>query len=194
MASREEKKAATRKKLLEAAAALVARNGALATSLDAIAEKAGLTKGAVYSNFSSKEELLFELAGVAGVAVDARELFGDERRPVGEVLEDFGALITSEFRSASSRRWRLTYEILNYAQRNARARREIADDWRESREETAAWLERVAGAHGEQLALPAIELALLIEALALGVAQLQRIDPKSVPDDFVSRVLRLLAG
>ena len=72
MPSREEKKAATRRKLLDAAAALVAREGALAASLDAIAEKAGLTKGAVYSNFGSKEELLFEMAAAfAGPSIHA---------------------------------------------------------------------------------------------------------------------------
>src|SRR4029453_6330670 len=55
--TREEKKARTRAQLIDAAAAVFARRGFVAASLDEVAEEAGLTKGAVYSNFNSKEEL-----------------------------------------------------------------------------------------------------------------------------------------
>ena len=192
MASRDEKKAATREKLLEAAAALVGKQGALATSLDAIAEYAGLTKGAVYSNFDSKEDLLFELAGLSGMTINLEDVFGDESQAINETLEQIGREIAAQFRAASSKTWRLTYEILNFAQHNARTRREIADDWRRSRKLTAEWFDRVARAQGRRLALGGAEISLVIEALALGVAQLQRIDPKAVPEDLIPRVLRLL--
>src|SRR6266542_6308917 len=55
--TREEKKARTRAQLIDAAATVFARRGLVAASLDEVAEEAGLTKGAVYSNFGSKEEL-----------------------------------------------------------------------------------------------------------------------------------------
>ena len=55
--TREEKKARTRAQLIDAAAAVFARRGFVAASLDEVAEEAGLTKGAVYSNFDSKEDL-----------------------------------------------------------------------------------------------------------------------------------------
>src|SRR6266498_3169936 len=55
--TREEKKARTRAQLIDASAAVFARRGFVAASLDEVAEEAGLTKGAVYSNFASKEEL-----------------------------------------------------------------------------------------------------------------------------------------
>src|SRR5207237_5785448 len=53
----EDKKARTRAHLIDAAAAVFARRGLVAASLDEVAEEAGLTKGAVYSNFDSKEDL-----------------------------------------------------------------------------------------------------------------------------------------
>jgi AcrR family transcriptional regulator len=59
--TREESKARTRSELLRAASRLFVRNGFVATSLSDIAEEAGLTKGAVYSNFASKEELFLAL-------------------------------------------------------------------------------------------------------------------------------------
>lgn len=55
--SREESQEITRAKLLAAARALFAQNGYGMTSLDRIAEEAGFSKGAVYSNFSGKEDL-----------------------------------------------------------------------------------------------------------------------------------------
>ena len=56
--TREEKKARTRAQLIDAAATVFARRGFVAASLDEVAEEAGLTKGAVYSNFDSKEDLV----------------------------------------------------------------------------------------------------------------------------------------
>jgi AcrR family transcriptional regulator len=57
--TRGERKARTRAELIAAADRLFARNGFHATSIDVIADQAGYTKGAVYSNFSTKEDLFF---------------------------------------------------------------------------------------------------------------------------------------
>jgi TetR/AcrR family transcriptional regulator, transcriptional repressor of aconitase len=58
---RDEQRARTRADLLDAAARVFAAQGYHAASVDQVAEAAGYTKGAVYSNFSSKEELFLEL-------------------------------------------------------------------------------------------------------------------------------------
>ena len=57
--TREEKREQTREELVTAADKLFTENGFHATSLDQIAAEAGYTKGAVYSNFASKEDLFF---------------------------------------------------------------------------------------------------------------------------------------
>jgi AcrR family transcriptional regulator len=59
--TREESKARTRADLLRAANRLFLRNGFVSTSLAEIAEEAALTKGAVYSNFESKEDLFLAI-------------------------------------------------------------------------------------------------------------------------------------
>lgn len=51
----------TRTKLLASARAVVAREGYENASVDRIAEEAGFSKGAFYSNFESKEEIILEL-------------------------------------------------------------------------------------------------------------------------------------
>jgi TetR/AcrR family transcriptional regulator, transcriptional repressor of aconitase len=55
--SREENQARTRSRLLAVAKQHFAREGYAASSLERIAEEAGFSKGAVYSNFAGKDEL-----------------------------------------------------------------------------------------------------------------------------------------
>jgi len=52
-----QKRARTRARLVAAAAALVRENGFEGTSLDAVAARAGMTRGAIYGNFRNKEDL-----------------------------------------------------------------------------------------------------------------------------------------
>ena len=59
--TREESQALTRAKLLANAVRVVAAEGYEGASIDKIAEAAGYSKGAFYSNFASKEELFLEL-------------------------------------------------------------------------------------------------------------------------------------
>jgi len=57
--SRMERREKTRQDLLNAAEKCFVTRGFHATSVDEVAERAGYTKGAVYSNFGSKEDLFF---------------------------------------------------------------------------------------------------------------------------------------
>src|SRR5437764_7496680 len=55
----ERRRELTRNALVSSAAELFAERGFHAASLDEIAERAGFTRGAIYSNFENKEELFF---------------------------------------------------------------------------------------------------------------------------------------
>ena len=57
--TRADRRARTRDELIAAADRRFSADGFHATSLDAVADEAGYTKGAVYSNFASKEDLFF---------------------------------------------------------------------------------------------------------------------------------------
>lgn len=61
MDSSSTRRRATRQKLYEAAVTLIAEQGFSATTVDEIAERAGVAKGTVYYNFKSKTELFEEL-------------------------------------------------------------------------------------------------------------------------------------
>ncbi|MEV6315092.1 helix-turn-helix domain-containing protein [Streptomyces sp. NPDC051776] len=70
---------ATRAKLYEAAVTLIAEKGFSATTVDEIADRAGVAKGTVYYNFASKTELFEELLrhGV-GLLTDSLQRAADE--------------------------------------------------------------------------------------------------------------------
>jgi AcrR family transcriptional regulator len=55
------KRARTKKKLIEAAAAVIGEKGFDRASLEEIAVRAGMTRGAVYGNFKNKDELFLAL-------------------------------------------------------------------------------------------------------------------------------------
>jgi AcrR family transcriptional regulator len=59
--TREDSRDQTTQRLLDAAQKLIAKKGLNATSVEDIAEAAGYTRGAFYSNFSSKGDLFIEL-------------------------------------------------------------------------------------------------------------------------------------
>lgn len=59
--TREDSRARTRQRLLESAQKLIAKRGLSAASVEDIAGDAGYSRGAFYSNFNTKDELLLEL-------------------------------------------------------------------------------------------------------------------------------------
>ncbi len=59
--TREQSRARTRERLLVSAAVVFTREGYAGASIDRIAEEAGYSKGAMYSNFASKDELFFAM-------------------------------------------------------------------------------------------------------------------------------------
>jgi AcrR family transcriptional regulator len=66
--TREQSQAATREKLLAAARTIFARDGYGGASIDRIADEAGFSKGAVYSNFRGKEDLFLAVMENQSVA------------------------------------------------------------------------------------------------------------------------------
>jgi len=57
-----DKRARTRAKLIEAAAKLVGEKGLEQTSLEDVAHRAGMTRGAIYGNFKDRDELFLAVA------------------------------------------------------------------------------------------------------------------------------------
>ncbi|MCS0636385.1 TetR/AcrR family transcriptional regulator [Streptomyces sp. LP05-1] len=95
MDTQSSRRQATRAKLYEAAVTLIAEQGFSATTVDEIAERAGVAKGTVYYNFKSKTELFEELLrhGVGLLAASLREAADQTERQGGTRVEALDAMI-----------------------------------------------------------------------------------------------------
>src|SRR3712207_2353865 len=78
--TRDERRERTRGDLIDAADRLFVRQGFHATSVDTVAAEAGYTKGAVYSNFASKEDLFLAVyeRRVEGALGEVEAAFAEE--------------------------------------------------------------------------------------------------------------------
>ncbi|MFG2608254.1 TetR/AcrR family transcriptional regulator [Streptomyces sp. NPDC048514] len=86
---------ATRQKLYEAAVTLIAEQGFSATTVDEIADRAGVAKGTVYYNFASKSVLFEELLrhGVGLLTASLREAAELTARSGGGKVDALDAMI-----------------------------------------------------------------------------------------------------
>ena len=191
--SREEQKAKTRQALLAAATDMISKHGIEAASLDRIAEQAGLTKGAVYSNFGSKEDLIFALADSMDSAIDPREVLGGNE-PFDEQLAELGRVVARTAPTVSRAAWRLHLELLQYGLRNERVQERLDADEDSLLADGGPWLEELARARGRTLPVTGAELLTLLSALSLGLALKQALNPSAVSEDLFADGFRLLAG
>ncbi|MEU1176225.1 TetR/AcrR family transcriptional regulator [Streptomyces sp. NPDC005820] len=86
---------ATRQKLYEAAVTLIAEQGFSATTVDEIAERAGVAKGTVYYNFASKSVLFEELLrhGVGLLTASLRQAAEDTEQRGGSKVDALDAMV-----------------------------------------------------------------------------------------------------
>ena len=185
------RRAEVRTRILEAAATVVAERGLAAATLDQVAAAAGFTKGAVYSNFASKDELFLALleTQVAGRVAGVEETLS-AARTVPEAL----AAVSAELARPDPRTQLLAGEFWQRAVRDP----SVAEAFAESRRRLRA---RVVEAAADFLAgLPEDPgwtpeaLALVVIALANGLAFEELADPGSVPPGLAARVLGALVA
>ena len=190
--TRDEKKARTRRRLLDAAAEVFAHRGFAATSLDEVAEVAGFSKGAVYSNFAGKEDLFLSVLDehVTRQMLDIRGEI-DVTRTAGEQVMEAGQRFMDLFQR--ERAWYLlSFEFLVYAARNPEFQVEFAARQRAQREAVVAMLEENTAAMEIPMSLPPERMAVALEALANGIAFAKLADEQGVPDDLVGELFALL--
>lgn len=187
--TRAERQTETRRRILDGAARVFARKGYHGASVGEVAETAGYTTGAVYSNFKGKEELFVELidAHVAahlehvdrfdGAAVPGT-LLEEMRESVRGVVRRLGDPAGAQRTAAGDRltpreMMMLSLEFLLYAAReNPGLHRSLGTRWRQIDEWTGETFGAVmdASAIGHPRLTPqelAIAHACFVEGLAL---------------------------
>jgi AcrR family transcriptional regulator len=190
--TRAEARARTRELLLNAAARTFARKGFAGASVEEIAEEAGFTVGALYSNFASKEDLFLELmSGRARDRVsDTEEVLAGEYPAADDMWTALGQQMVN-VADKDMDLAPLQAEFWLYAVRHPEVLERYAAMVRQRR----APLERLIGAGLDPRRFPedlADRVAVVVSALFQGMVRQRRIDPERVSPELYGEALRWL--
>jgi AcrR family transcriptional regulator len=190
--NRAQKREANRQRILRAARTVFGARGYHAATIEDIADEAGLSNGAIYYNFDSKEELflalldervderLEHLRSSLGGSADAADALPEEARDVTRSFKD-------------SREWRLLLlEFIAYAARNPRFARRLRDHKRKLHAAIGEALETYLSRRGIASPIAVDHLAVAVSGLANGLALEELADPGCVPDALLGQVLELM--
>ncbi|HEY5053682.1 MAG TPA: TetR/AcrR family transcriptional regulator [Solirubrobacterales bacterium] len=199
--TRVQRQARTRAELLATAATVFARRGYDGASVEEIAERAGYSHGAVYSNFDGKADL-FLTVFEDYMAERARELAAtqvalDEDAP----LQARARALADQWmeRFASDREsFVLHMEFIAHAGRDPELAGRFGARSAALREAVSRYISTYQEEVGAEPALPADDLALVLRALGIGLAVEALVSPAAVRrdlyGDFVELLVTLLAG
>ncbi|MFF0491148.1 TetR/AcrR family transcriptional regulator [Nocardia sp. NPDC004068] len=174
--TRSESQARTRAELLDTARTLFLSEGYARTSLERVAEEAGYSKGAVYSNFRTKSQLCLEV-----LALIHETKFAE----VSEVVRTAGTL---EDRLARLEDWAeatlgdvgwtmLEFEFAIVARDDPALQAALVADLSLVRGTVAAQLHALAGDLGVELPMAAEDAATLVLSTGLGLGIQRAVDP-----------------
>jgi AcrR family transcriptional regulator len=186
--SRADSRERTAQRLVDAAERLIARRGLEATSVEEIAEAAGYSRGAFYSNFKSKEDLFFEVLRRDQEHTNARfASVLNEARPLQEMQAHIRKLYTGLYQDSDSF---LTWtEGRMLSARDPKFRAKLASLIAKRRDFVVKLIDylyqRAGGAPNVPLELLAMGFISLIEGLRLFLASC----PSQMPLDVAQSIL-----
>jgi AcrR family transcriptional regulator len=193
--TQQQRRAETRARLIDAATTLFAEQGIDAVSIDAVADAAGRTSGAVYDHFGSKQGLLLALLDswkdslltVLAAQVAVSDSTGEQLAAVWDNVSTGGD-------DRADRMPLLEHELWLRAARD----RDVAEVLRVRSAEGRRYSARQLAAWGSAVGATPVagpeELAVLVKALLTGLVMQQRLDPGSVDADLAVRGLAALLG
>jgi AcrR family transcriptional regulator len=190
----ERRRQQTREYLLQAAAQVFSERGFHGASLDEVAAVAGFTKGAVYSNFKSKEDLFLALLESRYEhEMDRLRATLDAAEGAPEAhLADFAALLGDQYQSGPD--WTALYQEFSlYAMRNPVARQKLADFDRADVASVASIIETERERHGIVTTEPTEHVARIVVALMRGIGTMRTIDASVVDESFLETVMAFVA-
>ncbi|MFI5590964.1 TetR/AcrR family transcriptional regulator [Amycolatopsis sp. NPDC051758] len=185
-------RAETRRRIITAATTVFAREGIAATSLNDVAAEAGLTKGAVYSNFTGRDDLVLTIMEEHIVErMDRATRVFAELADLDEATAEAGTRLLEGIDSDAT--WhRLLLEYWGLAMRNPAVHTGLAERRARLREAVTTAITKAAALHGVDLPLAPEHLAVVVLALSNGLAVERGVDPDAVPPTLFGDVLKLL--
>jgi AcrR family transcriptional regulator len=181
-----DKRARTRAALLEAARALVREEGYDRTTLARVAERAGMTTGAIYGNFRNRDELFVALGEAYWPPI------APAIKPGATFAQAMRAFARATLAAVDERTpvavGRLTG--MAYALTHEELRARVVDVTRDSYAFGAEWLRRFDRA---ELPMPREQLVRVLHALIEGLVLQRILTPELCPDEVFYAAFGALA-
>lgn len=180
----------SRARVLDAATEVFARRGYERATVDEIAREAGLSKGTVYWNFASKEDLFVALLAER-IDQPTRELMEMSRTTPRE--QPTAAAVDAGLTALATERPEMFKLVLEYwaaATRDPKLRKRYVARQQHLREALAEVL-RTRQPDDMPFLIPPESLATAFVALAFGLAQELVVDPEGVPEGLFGEILQL---
>jgi AcrR family transcriptional regulator len=190
--TRAESKARTRAKLLVAAREVFLERGYHRTSLEAVAEVAGFSIGAVYSAFAGKADLFF---AVFDLRVQERTRQMEEIGASATSVTQQGEELARQFVAVTKHdpQWSLLIvEFWAHAARDAELRREFALRHDALKRAVAGVIEKMLARTDQRVALELEHVAMTAIALGNGFTLERLTHPDGVPDELFPRLSALI--
>jgi AcrR family transcriptional regulator len=189
----ERRRELTRRHLLEAAAVVFARDGFHGARLDDVAALAGFTKGAVYSNFTSKDDLFLALLDdrvdtQVAITTEVLEQGPHEREAQFPVIRELlhSTLLGDDGFAV------LYLEFVLYARRNPAAREKLIASARRERSLIESMIGREQGNVDAVPPYPVRTLAEFSRALFNGMSLTRILDPEAITESTLDDTLDML--
>jgi AcrR family transcriptional regulator len=192
--TRAEAKARTRDQILDAAARVFAEKGYAGASVEEIAESAGFSTGALYSNFDSKQELFLQLMlawrsrATERQAEQATRFVDDDNEDPLVLLAQRLARVTDRSTEAAA----LQAEFWLYAVRNPEAMQILAQTTAARIDALIPLVTHVMQRYGGNPGIAPEEVTRIALGMFAGLARQRRIDPGAVSADLITQGLRWL--
>jgi AcrR family transcriptional regulator len=182
-----DKRERTRAALLEAARALIREKGYERTTLEEVAQRAGMTTGAIYGNFKNRDELFIALGQTYWKPVKPR------LKPGATFAEAMLAMAEATLEAIPERTGAAIGRLTGvaYALTNAELRARVHDATAASYEIGADWLRQLGDER--DLPMPAEHLVRVIHALIEGLVLQRILTPDLFPDEVFYAAFAALA-
>ena len=185
--SKGDKRIRTRAALLEAARTLIREKGYDAATLEEIAERAGMTTGAIYGNFKNREDLFLALGQTYWAPVKPKVRLGASLAEILSAMADATIAALPDRRAAAV--GRLTG--LAYTHTHEKLREQVEKFTAESYAFGAEWLRAVT--REDELPMPADHFVRVLHALIEGLVFQRLLTPALIPDEVIRAAFAALA-
>lgn len=193
----------TRAKLVRASLDVFVEKGIDGVTVDDLAKAAGFTRGAFYSNFSSKEEVFIalfdevtaELMAIANSSVESAvaDVGADESCSILEADDAQVMLAVFEGIRPFGRQWYLLYsDAISRSLRDEALRAELAEQRERMRNQIGALLTTRLEASAERALLPVEDLAQLLMGIFIDLLVREQLEGRDVTQLAATTILGTL--